>query len=617
MRTYSSKERSANFLLGADASAYMTFMEAVIPENGTLVIPPNAIYLSEQNILQYFLMPRSIISCGCDRTNSQDELSQSCIRCLQTPGYYVPAIGEFPPPDVLSTSKQFLAFDYHKDYFQGIYLPLNTAPFPLPAVDSQFEPLKALIVDLLILLAFSLVGAPLTMIILRRLDWFEVVIFSFPLGAGILAWFTFILSWAGVPISFTTVSLLFFALLGVGLVTLMGLLRRNVIQLRRPRLHIPTTFRQLDLPTTFAQFGILLLLTLIIILSIGRSYSLYDPIANWSLKGYAIADFGTIFAGENWGGHGLAYPMNLPLMISIFRIVDGDILPGSKLLFPIFTGVLLLGSFRFWQKRNVNTRIASLAILMLLSTPLVFQHATQGFSNLPFTAYIVLGILWCLIGVYDEDSRSLLMGGLMLALASWTRPEGFGFGIAIIVILLITRGVSAKGKLPLRPLLIPLAIVYGVWFAFASGFLTGDSVWTALPGFFDAVAEGRFNLSPILQILQFNMKQVFTPEVWGLAFPMAVVLSIIGLRRLRPRDDPIVLSLSLLSLSALTIPIGLFYVASFSRANFTRMLEINFDRALFPALFLCTVLAITSIAGRDEKNTLSDVEYPQNSNPTP
>jgi CHASE2 domain-containing sensor protein len=70
--------------------------------------------------------------------------------------------------------------------------------------------------------------------------------------------------------------------------------------------------------------------------------------------------------------------------------------------------------------------------------------------------------------------------------------------------------------------------------------------------------------------------------VWGLAFPLAAISSIIAWRKLHPRKNLLGFPLALISLSALIIPIGLFSVASFSGPNFDLMLELNYNRALFP-----------------------------------
>ncbi len=85
------------------------------------------------------------------------------------------------------------------------------------------------------------------------------------------------------------------------------------------------------------------------VVSIGRGYSQYDDIANWALKGYGIAEERSIFGGNVWGGHTLEYPQNVPLQIALFRLVEGDLFPASKLTFTLSFASLLLGAYLFWR----------------------------------------------------------------------------------------------------------------------------------------------------------------------------------------------------------------------------------------------------------------------------
>ena len=96
--------------------------------------------------------------------------------------------------------------------------------------------------------------------------------------------------------------------------------------------------------------------------------------AIWAVKGYGIAREGTIWAAGHWGDHGLAYPLNLPLLIANYRFT-GDMLPASKLIAPLFYISLCVGCLRFWLQRDVSPLTASLGAIGLAATPLLFEHA--------------------------------------------------------------------------------------------------------------------------------------------------------------------------------------------------------------------------------------------------
>ncbi|NIM96454.1 MAG: hypothetical protein GTO18_22365 [Anaerolineales bacterium] len=270
-------------------------------------------------------------------------------------------------------------------------------------------------------------------------------------------------------------------------------------------------------------------------------------------------------------------------------------MPGSKLLFPLFALSILLGCYRFLRQRDVPVLLASLGPLLLLSAPHIFLHSTVGFANLPFTTYLVLGTLWCVDGLFENKPRSLLMGGIMLVLAGWTRPEGIGFVLIIQTSLVLIYWLSGHKGLRIMPLFIPTLLIVGVWLIFGAEHLSNDQVWGVTRVFRKEIAEGSLAIEALASILTFVAKRAVTLTVWGLLFPLILILLIWRSRNLLPRHNPITFSFLCVSILALLVPIGLFFVASYSRPNFPFILEINFDRALFPAIFLGMVVALLAV----------------------
>ena len=67
--------RSARFYLGRAGAEYLNFLRSVVPEDAPIVIPPGAVQFSEQNVLQFYLMPRAAVGCPCE---SQATLPKAC-----------------------------------------------------------------------------------------------------------------------------------------------------------------------------------------------------------------------------------------------------------------------------------------------------------------------------------------------------------------------------------------------------------------------------------------------------------------------------------------------------------------------------------------------------------
>ena len=154
----SGRRRNASereFLLGARATRYLDFLAASIPTDGSLVLPEGVGEFSEQNVLQFFLMPRTVPGCSCGGGGAEPSLE--CTRCLLKPNHYVPAIGGFPGQGILEGSKQYLAYPEDTGWFHGLWLgtPASLGSKQLGAVDPG-SALTAAWIDLAIYAALAI-----------------------------------------------------------------------------------------------------------------------------------------------------------------------------------------------------------------------------------------------------------------------------------------------------------------------------------------------------------------------------------------------------------------------------------------------------------------------------
>ena len=62
-----------------------------------------------------------------------------------------------------------------------------------------------------------------------------------------------------------------------------------------------------------------------------------DSIQIWGAKGYGIAITGSIKDVTDWETNTLAYPLHVPVLVAFFRLLSGDLLPSSKLIFSGFS----------------------------------------------------------------------------------------------------------------------------------------------------------------------------------------------------------------------------------------------------------------------------------------
>lgn len=454
-----------------------------------------------------------------------------------------------------------------------------------------------LAVELLVLIALVVLGALLTRAFLETPDPVEILSLSLPLGGGVFTWVLFLISLAQVPLARASAAAAY--LVSILAIAIYGVRRGWWRRVSRPRPRGPRPHRIGLAPLILALCCTLLLVSSA--LAVGRSYSRFDAMAGWSIKGYGMALEGSVEAADRWGTWGRAYPLNLPLQISLFWMFGGDELPGSKLLFPLTFLSLLAGVYGFWRAQGVGAVLAGLGILFLLTNPLAYLHSTLGVANLPFAAYLTLGSLWLSRGVFRDNPRHRWVGGTMLAIACWTRAEGIAYCLAILVGLWLSVRWLRAGQLS-RPLwLIPLAAVSLSWFGFSLAGVAESHLGGAIGGFFQRLLSGQFNARYLGEIIRLYAIRGFSPGNLGFLFPVLALLLGFGLWRLRPRQDPLGAALTGIAAIAAAIPVGLFYVRSFTRwTDFTELLTRSFDRATLPAIFLTVAAAILLLRERRE-----------------
>jgi len=454
--------------------------------------------------------------------------------------------------------------------------------------------LTSVLVDLSILAIFILLGLQLARCVAPEADHLLLAGVAFPLGTGIYTWCVFCLAWVGLPLGRGLLACVAAALL-IGSVLFRRAKRRPGGGDAKP-VEGSISTGMLD-RALWGALGVLLLVALA--LSVGRSYSAYDAAAGWAVKGYGIALEGELDAGREWGLFGLGYPLNIMLQVATFSLFEGETLPGSKLLFPLYLVAVCLGSYRFWRKYGVSSRQALLATAFLATNPVVFLHATNGYANLAFAATLTLGTLLSLEGILEGNGGLQGIGGLLLGIAAWTRPEGIGFSVVVVLGLLLLQALARIGTVRVLPWLVPGAAIVLGWNAFAwravmVGHL-GETIQAVPSGL--TLADG--NLFELYLIPRLFLERAISPGNWGLFLPAVLTLSLLGLAARRSWQRPVILSLFVLSMIVAAIPVLIYYARSFApSADFQEILRRDFDRAFLPSFFMVCVTAVQAAAGR-------------------
>lgn len=426
--------------------------------------------------------------------------------------------------------------------------------------------------------------------LLPRSGFLEQISLGYGLGIGIITWILFLLSWAGVPLNRITILFVFFILVA------MGILGRKLAGRQAAPPPDPAELKpgrisvMLDSAgwILFVIFGVALL-----ILSVGLSYYVWDAMAIWSVKGYGIGLEGSIFAAAQWGAKGLAYPLNIPLGISIFFAFDHDLLPGSKLLFPGFLISLLIGIYFFLKKQNLPAWLTWCVVFAIGTTPILLQYSLIGYANVPYAYYQVLGTLWIAWGLKTEDLRRVTAGGILLALSIWTRLEGLEFWlVAVIGLAVVWRREMVRRNAALA-IALPALIVGISWVGFVrlNQATTGETtvLFTALT----RMLHGEFHPLAVYTIARYAAYLVIRTGVYGSLLPLAIGLALLlAIFSRRVRKDRLTMTLLGCGLLIGIGVMGMYYMTSYdSSMSLLAWLGTGFDRMLFGAVIL---LAMTS-----------------------
>ena len=464
----------------------------------------------------------------------------------------------------------------------------------------------SLLVGFAVVAALSALGVQLARAILGKSTWLELLGLAYPLGSGVLTWVLFILSWMGLRITALSVTATAaFALVGA---TWASEIRRKQI------LQSATDSRRVSREDTGGKsvrvglgLAFALLIAAALVISVGRSYAAYDAMAGWAVKGYGIAASGSVLAGRNWGMWGLNYPLNIMLQVATFRLFGGDLLPESKLLFPVYLACVCLGIFSFWRRFRVAPALAAAGLMLIATNPVVFIHATNGYANLPFAAILTMGVLAAIDGVLERDPRRQIISGLLLGIGVWTRPEGF------LYVALVAAAMAALARLGRRGRLYPLAFTVPIvglsvpWLLFAWTHYELDPVWIqqgdtavlAISNLLEGISAGGAQLSTLYLIVRLFLERALLPENWGAYLPVVTILFVLSALARRTWVRSEIPYLAAVTVITIALPIALYLVLSIhGLPDFVLVLRRDFDRAYLPAYFMTNVLAITLLQSR-------------------
>jgi len=566
--------RGANFNQSQKVADYIEFLSRNIPESARVVIPSfggdSKIFVNPY--MQFFLAPREVINCN----------NLECLQEISRENTYIIIVGNLSPGFYQYGS--YIMFDEN----WGLLPPDNFSADKIPELASfnTFRAIiRALVAPLLWLTVLTLTGTLFSMALLPGRERLLHIALGYGLGLGLFSIGITVSSLLGFNINTRVIIVLTGTLLALALST---------FYLSKNKFESTKTSLKSDIPKGKIDFWPILFLVLgciSIILAVGKGYHRIDAIQIWGAKGYGIASDGSLGSITDWGTNTLPYPLHIPVLVAAFRVLFGDVLPSSKLIFGgYYLAIMMVGYFTLLAM-GVKRWLSVLAVMLLFTTPIIFRHSTIGYANLAQTFYLLSGVVVFLpVFVGRLSLGNLFLSGLCLACAAWTRPEGLMMSFCGVGLLLIFAHLDKHIHLNWRKalsFLAPLVIYLLFWQVLKQQIYEDPLSKTSLTS--DALAilaQGEFHIKEVFFIFAFLMQELQSFDVWGVLGIVLFIMCIIVVifRKSVSRNATVMIAIGGMFLLMI---IGMYYLTSFDSVHdLNWWVSSGLNRMIFPGIIV-------------------------------
>jgi hypothetical protein len=567
--------RSAMFSQGRRFAQYVRFLNENIPPDGRVVLPSWSTgrrEIGRTPFMQFFLAPRQVINCPDPR----------CIQKLSKPNTYILILGKFTENEATVGSQNILMFD---DQW-GLALPEGARPArqdAMPAFKNLAGILSATAWPCLWLALLAASGYFWVDYLIGNCDPLIKLPLGYGLGLSAISTLISLVSLLGAPLSASLV------LAATGVLLAAALAARYASYRRR------SDFPPTEKPHSIDIWQILFLLLGAIagLVSVGEGYHATDEILLWGAKGYGIASQASIYAAPAWGTSTLAYPLHLPILIACFRLLFGETLPASKLAFPIYSVALSFVLYHTFIRTGFRRALAGPATLLVVTAPILFRHATLAYANLALGFYLFGAVTLLGESLRPSNARRsdgmALLGGLFLAAAAWTRPEGLALAWSGIAVTLGAAYYFQREQLSGRrlALLVSPLLVYSLfWWWIKTRIYAGVFPRSGLAAkALSQIASGNLHLREAAFIGNFALRSFLTFETWGFLGIALLTVTVFALARIRKwKTAPLALCVGLLYWGIIA---GIYFATSYDTFyDISWWVHTGLDRISIPAVLL-------------------------------
>ena len=262
----------------------------------------------------------------------------------------------------------------------------------------------------------TLFGFILTLILLPKMSVLPRLALGYLLGIGLITLFMFLAYLAGFRFTFeNTAKILIFSNI---ILAPLALLLRKRVKVEVGLEEIGRFFKGMD------SFEKLIFGAILFFLFSSLIFTLYYPVGAWDAL--ALYDWrAKIFVDTGGMEEGIArgFFFGYPFMTSLahtFVYLFGGENPKFiySLIFIAFT-ILFYNALREFSSKKISL----LTTLGLITIPSLLNHSTIAYTNMPYTAYFVLSVVYLYIWMVKQKSGYLALSAFLAGLSTWIRSS--------------------------------------------------------------------------------------------------------------------------------------------------------------------------------------------------
>lgn len=240
------------------------------------------------------------------------------------------------------------------------------------------------------------------------------------------------------------------------------------------------------------ELALLTLLPLVIAIAF---HPIGDPYTESDFYGAYAGGARALLAGHvdpaRYGIYGPAYEW----LLALIGLTPLDLFFGAKLLSVVSAAVVLASTWAM-VARSLGRAAARWAVLLVAATPVFLRYAYSATTDMPAAAFGAAGLALLFLA---RRRRSLVLAGVLVALATLTRYQAVVLLPAGILIVALRRSPPKKGALAAAfALAFALAITPWTAWSVAHGFVPGRSLVGNYR--FYAIENGSRNVQDALQV---------------------------------------------------------------------------------------------------------------------